>query len=123
MVGASEASPGRIYKDLPEDSGEGSEQREKEFEAEEEPSGGLKKRSGRKLEGKCGVRGWVLRRGSYISGASFCICGWGERSEPPAAYTKTCPRTPERGQSKGRKNLKQRRSPRGALKSVPGGEA
>ena len=26
--------------------------------------GGLKKRSGGKLEGKCGVRGWVLRRGS-----------------------------------------------------------
>ena len=56
--------------------------REKKFKAEAEPFGwGLKKRSGGKLEGKCGVRGWILRRGS-ISGASFCICGWGERSEP-----------------------------------------
>ena len=26
---------------------------------------GLKNRSGGKLERKCGVRGWVLRRGSY----------------------------------------------------------
>ena len=33
-------------------------------------------------ESAASVGGWVLRRGYSISGASFCICGWGERSEP-----------------------------------------
>ena len=64
-----------------EASGEGAVQREKEFKAKEEPGVGLKKRSGGKLEGKCGVHGGFYE-GSSISGASFCICGWGERSEP-----------------------------------------
>ena len=36
-----------------------------------------------------------------------------------ATFTKNCPRPPERGQCKGRKKLKQRRSLGGPLKSVP----
>ena len=56
MVGASEASPGHIYKDLPEASGEGAMPREKNLKQRRSPLGwGLKKRSGGKLEGKCGA--------------------------------------------------------------------
>ena len=72
--------------------------------------GSLKRRLGGDFKG-----GWVLKQ------SKFLYMWWGRAKRAPAAYTKTCPRTPERGQSKGSKNLKQRRSPRGALKSVPGG--
>ena len=45
----------------------------------------------------------------------------GRAKRAPATYTKTCPRPPERGRCKGKKNLKQREPGGGALKSVPGG--
>ena len=48
-----------------------------------------------------------MKHGGRLGGAS-------------ATYTKSCPRPPERGHCKGRKNLKQGRRLGGALKGVPG---
>ena len=54
MVGASEASPGHIYKDLPEASGEGAVKGE--FEAGGEArGGGLKRRSGEGVLRRVGI--------------------------------------------------------------------
>ena len=120
MVGTSEASPGHIYKDLPEASGEGAVSRG-------EARGGVRSGEGvlrrvgiykdlPKASGEGLCKGRKNLKQGRLGGAFEGVPG----KRAPATYTKTCPRPPESGQCKGRRNLKQGRRVGGALKGVPG---